>query len=102
MNVRFKRDGIALIAIIEGEIDHHTSRILKDRIDSKFIIEPVKDLILDLSNVTFMDSAGIGLITGRMKKVTSVGGKMSIKNPKSEIIKMLRMSNIDKLVKKDA
>lgn len=101
MNVRFKRDGITLIAIIEGEIDHHTSRILKDRIDSKYIIDPVKDMIIDLSHVTFMDSAGIGFILGRMKKVSSVGGKMSIKNPKPEIVKMLKMSNVDKLVKKD-
>lgn len=102
MDVRFKRDGVALIAIIEGEIDHHTSRILKERIDSKFIIEPVKDMIMDLSRVTFMDSAGIGLIMGRMKKVLSVGGKMTIKNPRPEIKKMLKMSNVDNLIKLDA
>ncbi len=102
MDVRFKRDGIALIAIVEGEIDHHTSRILRERIDSKFIIEPVKDLIMDLSRVTFMDSAGIGLIMGRMQKVSSVGGKMSIRNPRPEIRKMLKMSNVDNLIKMDA
>ncbi len=99
MDVRFKKEGIALIVAIEGEIDHHTSRTLKERIDSKFIIEPVKDMIIDLSRVTFMDSAGIGLILGRMKRVVSVGGKMSIKNPKPEINKMLKMSNVDNLVK---
>ncbi|MGI6621580.1 MAG: anti-sigma factor antagonist [Clostridiaceae bacterium] len=102
MDVRFKRDGAALIAMIEGEIDHHTSRILKERIDSKFIIEPVKNMILDLSRVTFMDSAGIGLIMGRMKKVSSIGGKMSIRNPRPEIIKMLKMSNVDSLIRLDA
>ncbi|NLB79545.1 MAG: anti-sigma factor antagonist [Clostridiaceae bacterium] len=99
MDVRFKKDGIALIVGIEGEIDHHTSRILKERIDSKFIIEPVKDMIIDLSRVTFMDSAGIGLILGRMKRVASVGGKMIIKSPKPEIYKMLKMSNVDNLIK---
>lgn len=102
MDVRFKRDGAALITMIEGEIDHHTSRILKDRIDSKFIIEPVKDMIMDLSRVTFMDSAGIGLIMGRMKKVSSVGGKMIIRKPRPEILKVLRMSNIVNLIKIDA
>ncbi|MGI6123959.1 MAG: anti-sigma factor antagonist [Acetivibrionales bacterium] len=101
MDVRFKRDGIALIVTIEGDIDHHTSKILKERIDSKFIIEPVKDMILDLSRVTFMDSAGIGLIMGRRQRVSSVGGKLSIINPKPEIIKMLKMSNVDKLVRTD-
>jgi len=102
MDVRFKKDGFTLIVAIEGEIDHHTSRLLKERIDSKFIMEPVKNIIIDLSRVTFMDSAGIGLIIGRMKRVSSVGGSMSIRNPKPEILKMLKMSNIDNLIKKDA
>ncbi|HHY63920.1 MAG TPA: anti-sigma factor antagonist [Clostridiaceae bacterium] len=101
MDVRFKRDGTALIAYIEGEIDHHTSRILRERIDSKFIVEPVKNLIMDLSRVTFMDSAGIGFILGRMKKVSSIGGEMSIRNPRPEIMKMLKMSHIDSLIKLD-
>ncbi len=102
MDVRFKKDGFTLIVSIEGEIDHHTSRLLKERIDSKFIMEPVKNIIIDLSRVTFMDSAGIGLIIGRMKRASSVGGSMSIRNPKPEILKMLKMSNIDNLIKKDA
>ncbi|HHU90603.1 MAG TPA: anti-sigma factor antagonist [Clostridiaceae bacterium] len=98
MDVRFKRDGMTLIVSIEGEIDHHTSRLLKEKMDSKFIMEPVKNMIIDLSGVTFMDSAGIGLIKGRMDRVSSVGGKISIRNPKPEIIKMLKMSNIYNLI----
>ena len=90
MDVRFKKDGITLIVSIEGEIDHHTSRLMKERIDSKFIMEPVKNMIIDLSRVTFMDSAGVGLIMGRMKRVSSVGGKLSIRHPKPEIIKILK------------
>lgn len=102
MDVRFKRDGITLIVSIEGEIDHHTSRSLKERMDSRFIMEPVKNMIIDLSQVTFMDSAGIGLIMGRMKRVSSVGGKMSIRNPKPEIIKIIKMSNVDDLIIREA
>lgn len=101
MDVRFKKDGVTLIVSIEGEIDHHTSRLLKERIDSKFIMETVKNMIIDLSRVTFMDSAGIGLIMGRMKRVLSVGGRMSIRNPKPEVLKMLKMSNVDNLIIKE-
>lgn len=98
MDVRFKKDGVTLIVSIEGEIDHHTSRLLKERIDNKFIMETVKNMIIDLTRVTFMDSAGIGLIMGRMKRVLSVGGRMSIRNPKPEVLKMLKMSNVDNLI----
>lgn len=98
MDVRFRRDGITLIVLIEGEVDHHTSKLLKESMDSKFIMEPVKNMIIDLSKVTFMDSAGIGLIMGRMKRVSSVGGKLSIRNPKPEITKILKMSKVDNLI----
>ena len=102
MDVRFKRDGTTLIVSIDGEIDHHTSRILKDRIDSKFIMEPVKNMIIDLAEVTFMDSAGIGLIMGRMKKSVKCRRQDGIRHPKPEIIKILKMSNVDKLISKEA
>ena len=102
MDVRFKRDGAALIAMIEGEIDHHTSRILKERIDSKFIIEPVKNIIIDLSKVSFMDSSGIGLITGRLKKASSIGGTLAIKKPSKEVLRILKMSKIDSMIELDA
>lgn len=98
MDVRFSKEGNALVVIIEGEIDHHTASRARDKIDSKFIIEPVKDMILDLSKVTFMDSAGIGLIMGRMKRVKVIGGKMVIRGPKPEIMKILKMSRIDSIV----
>ncbi|MCX7772572.1 MAG: anti-sigma factor antagonist [Clostridia bacterium] len=102
MDVKFSKEGNALVVLIEGEIDHHTSSRARERIDSKFLMEPVKNMILDLSRVTFMDSAGIGLILGRMSRVSSVGGKMSIRRPKPEISKILKMSKIESIVELDA
>lgn len=102
MDVKFNKEGNTLIVLIEGEIDHHTASRARDRIDNKFLMEPVKNLVMDLSRVTFMDSSGIGLILGRMSRVSSVGGKMSIRKPKPEINKILKMSNIESIVELDA
>lgn len=102
MNVKFNKEGNTLIVFIEGEIDHHTSRDAKERIDSKFLMEPVKNMIIDLSRVSFMDSAGIGLILGRISKVSSVGGKLTIRKPRPEIIKILKMSNVGSVIQLDA
>lgn len=102
MDVKFSKEGNALVVIIEGEIDHHTASRAKERIDSKFLIEPVKNMILDMSKVTFMDSAGIGLIMGRMNRVAAVGGAMKIRKPKPEINKILKMSRIESMVEMDA
>ena len=59
---------------------------------------PVKNMVIDMSGVNFMDSAGIGLIMGRMNRVSSVGGKLSIKSPKPQIKKLLKLSKIESIV----
>jgi len=102
MDVSFSRGGDSLVVMIEGEIDHHTASRVRERIDNKFLMEPVKNMILDLSRVTFMDSAGIGLILGRMNRVTSIGGKVTLRKPQPEIQRLLRMSKLEALVDLDA
>jgi len=102
MNVKFSREGNSLVVMMEGEIDHHTASRVRERIDSKFLMEPVRNMILDLSRVTFMDSAGIGLILGRMNRVKLVGGKVVLRKPRPEILRILRMSKIEDLVELDA
>ncbi|NMA66407.1 MAG: anti-sigma factor antagonist [Clostridiaceae bacterium] len=98
MDIRFGREGNTLIVYFDGEIDHHTSKMARERIDSRFVMEPVKNMIMDFSKVTFMDSAGIGLVLGRMNKASSVGGKLRIRNPKPEIKKILKLSKIDSMI----
>ncbi len=101
MDVRFCKEGNALVVMMEGELDHHTASRARERIDSKFLMEPVKNMIMDLSKVTFMDSAGIGLIMGRLSRVNSVGGRMRLRKPKPEIEKLLKMSRIESVVDMD-
>ena len=101
MDVRFCKEGNALVVMMEGEVDHHTASRARERIDSKFLMEPVKNMIMDLSKVTFMDSAGIGLIMGRLSTVNSVGGRMRLRKPKPEIEKLLKMSRIESVVDMD-
>lgn len=102
MDVSFAREGDSLVVMIEGEVDHHTASRVRERIDNKFLMEPVKNMILDLSRVTFMDSAGIGLILGRMNRVSSVGGKVTLRKPKPEIQRLLRMSKLEAIIDLDA
>lgn len=102
MDVRFTREGNSLVVVIDGEIDHHTASRVRERIDSKFLMEPVKNMIIDMSRVTFMDSAGIGLILGRMSRVSCIGGKMTLRKPKPEIKRILKMSKIESIIEQDA
>ena len=80
--VTLKQDGKTLTALLSGEIDHH------------WAAAPAI-LILDFSAVTFMDSSGIGLILGRHKLVSAMGGVVVVQKAPKDIKRMLSIAGIE-------
>lgn len=98
MNVTFTRTDELLSARLYGEIDHHTARDMRMLIDSEIEGTLPKSLILDFSEVQFMDSSGIGLILGRKRLVEALGGGLYIKNTKPHIRKIISLAGLDNLI----
>ncbi len=88
-----------VLASIKGDIDHHTAKSIRSDIDRTISDCDPKLLILDFSEVTFMDSSGIGLVMGRYKLMTERGGEVIISEPAGYIRKVFQLSGIDKLTK---
>ena len=51
-------------------------------------------LTLDFSGVTFMDSSGVGLILGRGRHVSALGGRLTVQNPPRAVRRMLDLAHI--------
>lgn len=83
-----------LVAELSGEIDHHAADKLRNDIDDEMMLYAVKNLILDFSKVTFMDSSGIGVVLGRYKKVHASGGNVMIRNASRLVKQILDMSGV--------
>lgn len=86
-----------LTAKLSGEIDHHRAPAIRKKIDSQTESLRPKELHLDFSGVSFMDSSGIGLIMGRYRQVSLVGGKLKVVNVPKNLYKIISLSGIDKL-----
>ena len=54
--------------------------------------------IFDFGRVSFMDSAGIGMIIGRYKMMKLIGGEMEIVNISPNVKRILEMSGISKII----
>lgn len=98
MHVEYKKEDKLLILKIEEEIDHHTTEKIRKRADYEIQVHIPKKVIVDFSNVTFMDSSGIGMLIGRYKLVSMFGGNMSMINVKPAIKKVFEMSGVLKLI----
>ncbi|MBQ7756787.1 MAG: anti-sigma factor antagonist [Oscillospiraceae bacterium] len=88
-----------LTVYIQGELDHHTAKEIRFRIDSEIKRREPRFLELDFSGVTFMDSSGIGLVMGRYKIMSEREGKVVILNPPPPIKKVMMISGIGKLAR---
>ena len=84
---------------ITEEIDHHNSEKIRNRIDYEIQRFMPKKVILDMKQVKFMDSAGIGLIIGRYKVANSYGGELEVHNVSDKLKRILDMSGIHKIIR---
>lgn len=90
-------DNNVLTVFLSGEIDQHTSRGLRAEIDSQTEALRPELLCLDFSNVKFMDSSGIGLIMGRFRQMSLIGGRMKITNLPQNIKRVVYLAGIQTL-----
>ena len=80
MESEFYEKDKLLIFKITDEIDDHTVQMIRRRADYEMERYMPKRVIFDFDSVTFMDSAGIGLIIGRYKFANMIGAKLELSN----------------------
>ena len=82
---------------ISGEIDHHTARDIRARIDSALFDANPEVLMLDFKNVGFMDSSGIALIIGRAEICRSYGGRVEISGLSGTMRRVVMLSGVQRI-----
>lgn len=98
IRIQYKHD--YTVAALAGELDHHTADEVKDALDALIRKHKNANLVLDLKNLSFMDSSGLGVILGRYKKLKKQGNLMYIKNANKQIEKVFSVSGIYDIIKK--
>lgn len=98
MDTIFYLKGNTLVAGLSGEIDHHIAEKIRNDIDDEIRLYGTKNLILDFSKVTFMDSSGVGVVLGRYKKLKELGGTVTIRNADRLVKQILDISGVFSLM----
>ena len=80
---------------LEEELDMNSCKIIRGVIDGYIMKFQPYELVLDLSDVKFMDSSGIGLILGRYNLIRLLDSKMKVINASKNIKRMIELSNIN-------
>ena len=88
-----------LYAQISGEIDMEIADEWRDALDFEITKTRARNLFFDFSNVTFIDSSGLGVILGRYKKIERMCGKVIIHGVNEMVYKILVLSGFDKIMR---
>ena len=95
--MRINSTGEVLTIYLQGEIDHHSARSIREEIDKAIDFYMPSLLILDFTEITFMDSSGIGLVMGRFKNLQKNGAKLHLVNLSDNIYKIMKLAGIERL-----
>lgn len=98
MESKFYEEDKLLIFRITDEIDDCSVQKIRRKADYEIERYMPKRVVFDFSSVTFMDSAGIGMIIGRYKFANMIGAKLEVSNLTQSVQRIFEMSGILRLI----
>ncbi|MFD2168863.1 anti-sigma F factor antagonist [Tumebacillus lipolyticus] len=99
MQISTEVQGVTLIVRMAGELDHHTAEMVRRQVESELDRSATENLILNLEQLSFMDSSGLGVILGRYKRVTQAGGRMALCSVNDQLKKLFELSGMLKILR---
>jgi stage II sporulation protein AA (anti-sigma F factor antagonist) len=81
-----------------GELDQHEARKTMEDLEDMLESYLPRDLVLDLSGLSFMDSSGIALLIRLGRRVKEMGGRLWIENPGNQARRVIDAAGIDRLI----
>ncbi len=90
-----------LYILLSGELDEYTAQNTRKQLDS--LLDTVKgyvQIVMDLSELTFMDSTGVGVLIGRYKKMREKNKPIFITNPSRNAERIFKMSGLFEIMPK--
>lgn len=97
MKPKVSIDDDIMTLMLFGELDHHAAGNVRETADALIQQKRPKELRMDFSGVSFMDSSGIGLIMGRYRMMQLYGGVLRVINIPESLRKIMILSGLGAL-----
>lgn len=81
-----------------GELDHFLAENMRNTIDATVIRSGAKILVFDMSEISLMDSSGIGMLIGRYKFMKKRGGKVRVRGMDRQVERIFKMSGLNQII----
>jgi anti-sigma B factor antagonist len=96
LKIGTRADGERMVVGVIGEVDVYTAPTLRDHL-SHLVADGHYHLILDLEEVAFLDSTGLGVLVGGLKRVRAHDGSLALVCTQERILKVFRITGLTKV-----
>ena len=90
-----ERNGYAILAV-RGEVDVYTAPRLRERL-VELVSQGKHRIVVDLEGVDFLDSTGLGVLVGGLKRLRSHDGDLSLVCTQQRILKVFEITGLTKV-----
>lgn len=91
-----ERHGWQVLAV-SGELDVATTPRVRNEI-VRLVADGATRLVLDLSRVDFIDSFGLGVLVGALKRVRTHGGEMRVVITEPRVLAVVELTGLDRVL----
>lgn len=92
-----RSEGDATVVAVTGELDAHVAPQLAAVVDP-LAARPEGVLVIDLSEVGFVDSTGLGVLVSTLKHVREAGGRLDVVVSSPRVLKVLALTGLDVVI----
>jgi anti-sigma B factor antagonist len=89
--------GVAVVSV-SGEVDVSTCGVLRGALLRVITDEKYRGLVVNLAGVTFIDSAGIGVLVGVWRRVSATDGGLAVAMPSPQVQSVLDATGLTKVL----
>jgi anti-sigma B factor antagonist len=87
----------ATLVSLKGEVDIYSIGKFRESIEER-IKTQAPEIILDCTELSYMDSTGMGALIELRNKAKEMGQKLIMMNPRPNIKKLLNITGVDKII----
>lgn len=96
-HVAGERLGGAVVLHLHGELDMATSPVLTDALTTA-LGEDGAEVVVDLTRLTFMDSTGISVLLGAVRRADEASRSFRVRSPNRTVRKTFRLTGVDRIL----
>ncbi|NLG87459.1 MAG: anti-sigma factor antagonist [Firmicutes bacterium] len=90
--------GSWLIVRLKGELDVATVPAARAKVEQALQRQTITGLLVDLTNVMFMDSSGLGFLLGRYRRLVENKGTMIVVGAQGQVRRVLELSGLTRII----